>query len=321
MKPLYVIYGEEDLFRFEALDALRKKAKEEGYLNRELLTVENHFNWDDLWYALESQGLFSERKLLEIHIPNGKPGKVGSEQLQSLANKIQQIEDVSIIVFLPKLDRSQTQSKWFKKLLENAESQEAKTIYPNQLPAWISGRLARYHLKINQDALMLFAERVEGNLLAANQEIEKMALLHESGDVIGLDEIQSVIANVARFDIFQMSEAWMSGDIVRLLRLLEGLELNSAEPVLMVWIISEDIRTLIRLSGALKQGKTIASVKNSLRLWGNKQYTAQKAVQRISTRRLMKALQECANIDIQIKGLESGNVWYSIRNLLIDLSK
>ncbi|QRN40851.1 MAG: DNA polymerase III subunit delta [Neisseriaceae bacterium] len=321
MKPLYVIYGEEDLFRFESLDTIRKKAKAEGYLHREVFRVETNFNWNELWYALESQELFSEKKLLEIHIANGKPGKLGSEQLQFLVDKIQQMEDISVVIFLPKIDRTQIQSKWFKKMAEIADLHEAKTIYPSQLPSWILGRLARYNLKIDKHALMLFSERIEGNLLAANQEIEKMALLHKPGDLIGLDEIQSVIANVARFDIFQISEAWMSGDIVRVLKLLEVLELNGAEPVLMIWVISEDIRTLIRLCGALKQGKTIASVKNSLKLWGNKQYVAQKAIQRISIRRLIWALQECSSIDRQIKGVETGNIWYSVKSLLIDLSK
>lgn len=318
LSAAYLIHGEEELLRIEALDAIRSAARSQQYNEREVINIETGFDWASLLSSVHSVGLFADKKLLEIHIPSGKPGKEGAAVLQQLAEQLP--ENTCLLLILPKLERLQTQSKWFSSWAKNAQIFEAKSINQNALPQWIKNRLAAQNLNIDNDALALFAEKVEGNLLAAKQEIDKLALIHPAGHTVTLDDAQTAVANVARFDIFLLSAAWMSGNSERVLRLLEGLASEGNEPVLLLWVISEDIRTLIRLLAALKQGKSISEMRQSLRLWGEKQTLAPQAAKRIGIRRLLEALQICAFIDRQIKGAEEGNAWAEIKHLFLSLT-
>lgn len=319
LKPLYVIHGEEDLLRVEALDVLRQAARQQGYLNREVYSADSaSFDWQELLHAAGSMGLFADLKLLEIHIPGGKPGKTGGDALQELAGRLP--EDTAVVLMLPKLERAQMQAKWFAALAKHGVVLEAKAVSGAALPQWIQGRLKQAGLEIEADALSLFAERVEGNLLAAKQEIDKLALLHPRGHLLNMADAEAAVANVARFDVFQLAGAWMSGDAARTARLLEGLEADGEEPVMLLWALAEDIRTLIRLTAALKQGQSVQSVRNSLRLWGDKQTLAPMAVRRISIARLLAALQDCAKIDCMIKGAEVGNAWAEFKHLTLELA-
>ena len=258
-------------------------------------------------------------KLLELHIPNGKPGKNGGEALQDFAARLP--EDTVTVVLLPKLEKNQLQSKWFAALAAKGEVWEAKPVGAAALPQWIRGRLGKIGLFIEADALALFAERVEGNLLAARQEIDKLGLLYPKGHTVNIDEAQTAVANVARFDVFQLAGSWMKGDVPRVCRLLNGLQEEGEEPVLLLWAVAEDIRTLIRLAASLKQGQSVQSVRNSPRLWGEKQTLAPIAVKRISISRLLDALKTCAKIDRIIKGAEEGDSWAAFRQLVISLAE
>lgn len=319
LKPLYVIHGEEELLRIEALDALRAAAKKQGYLNREVYTADNAFDWNELLHSAGGAGLFADLKLLELHIPNGKPGKTGGEALQTFTARLP--EDTVTVVLLPKLEKNQLQSKWFAALATKGEVWEAKPVGAAALPQWIRSRLGKIGLFIEADALALFAERVEGNLLAARQEIDKLGLLYPKGHTVNIDEAQTAVANVARFDVFQLAGAWMKGDVPRVCRLLDGLQEEGEEPVLLLWAVAEDIRTLIRLAASLKQGQSVQSVRNSLRLWGEKQTLAPIAVRRISISRLLDALKTCAKIDRVIKGAEESDSWAAFRQLVISLAE
>lgn len=322
MKALNIIYGEEELFRFEALDELRQQAVSAGYHEREIIVIEAQADWNNIPEVLENASLFASTRLIEIHIPNGKPGNKGAEIIQWMINKLNnEFEGQIIIFFLPKLDKQQQNSRWFKALQSAGHTIHAKKLEINHLPAWIKQRLGQKNLTIDKEALYFFAEKVEGNLLAAQQEIDKLALLYPAGTVLGFAQIKSMIADIARFDIFSLAQAWMQGDHKRVIRLCDGLEASGTEAVQLLGLISEDIRTLIRLSGALRQGQHISALKNRLRLWGSKQQAAQQAINRIRTPRLIKALQECASIDRIIKGVEKGDVWYGFKKLLGDLSR
>ena len=318
LSSLYLIYGDEDLLRFESLDALRETAKNQGFAMREAFFVDSKTDWTEILAAVESQGLFSDKKLLEIHIPTGKPGVAGANALIDLAGKLN--DDTTVVIFLPKLEKTQTQAKWFATLAKAAQVFEAKAVSAADLPQWIRHRLSAHDLQIDEDALLLFAERVEGNLMAANQEIEKLALLHQAGAVVSLEDAQNAVANVARFDVFQLSNAWLSGDVPRVVRLMDALEAEGEEPILLLWSVSEDIRTLLRLHAAFKQGQSMMQVRNPLRLWGEKQTLAPLALKRIGVRRLMNALQTCAMADQQIKGVAQGKAWQTARQMLIELA-
>ncbi|MBP6345096.1 DNA polymerase III subunit delta [Neisseriaceae bacterium CLB008] len=319
LAPLYVIHGEEALLSLEALDALRAAAKAQGYLSREQSMVENHFDWSSWLQDNDSVSLFSEQKLLELHIPTGKPGKEGGDALQQLVQRLPQ--DTVVVILLPKLERVQLQSKWFTALAQAAQVLEAKAIGLEGLPAWLSGRLADQNLSMTTEALALFAERVEGNLLAAKQELDKLALIFPEGTELSWDDVQEAIAHVARFDVFQLAAAWMRGDATRVVKLLDGLAQEGGEPVLLLWALSEDIRLLLRLKAGLAQNQTIQSMSRSLRLWGEKQHLAPKALNRLGTGQLLNALQTCAQIDRQIKGAEAGDAWLGLKNLALTLAK
>ena len=270
LRPIYVIHGEEELLKIEALDQIRAAAKSRGYLKETYLVEQTQFDWQELWAQAASAGLFGDCKLLEI---NGKLGKQGSEMMQQFAEH--PLTDTSVVIVLPKLDKTQLQSKWFAALAKHATILEMKAVTMAALPAWIRARLQQHDLKIDADALALFVQRVEGNLLATKQEIDKLALLYPSGYTISLADTEQTVANVARFDVFQLSGAWLAGDVQRVAR---------------------------------------------LRLWGDKQTLAPKAVARISVTRLMAALQECAKIDRQIKGATDGDAWASLKHLVMNLA-
>ena len=219
LNPLYLIHGEEELLSIEAVDAICKAARNQAF-EREVYTVENNFNWQNVLDSAASMSLFSSKKLLQINIPSGKPGIEGADALQQLANHLP--EDTVAIIYLPKLERTQQSSKWFTALAKQAEVIESRAVTRETLPRWLKSRLQQHHLDIETDALSLFAERVEGNLLAAKQEVDKLALLFPAQTKLTLEDIRYSIAQLARFDVFQLAQSWMSGDAPRLMRLLDG---------------------------------------------------------------------------------------------------
>ncbi|WP_028535799.1 DNA polymerase III subunit delta [Paludibacterium yongneupense] len=317
LAPLYLIHGEEALLALEAADAIRRVAGEQGYSEREVLSVESGFDWSQLTDAMTSVSLFASRKLLELRIPGGKPGTEGGEALQRLAAAPP--EDTIALVLLPKLERAQQQSKWFQALEKAAVVFHAAPVGRAELPAWIVRRCKAQGQTLSAEALGYFVDRVEGNLLAARQEIDKLALLFPAGE-LSLAELQQAVANVARFDVFHLSTGWLAGDAARVSRMLEGLEAEGEAPVLVLWSFSEDIRMLLKLRQGLKDGRNSRDLTRELRLWGDKQRLAEPALRRIGPRRLMQALRDCAVIDQQIKGIAAGEPWQNLRNLALRLA-
>ncbi|WP_047250314.1 DNA polymerase III subunit delta [Chromobacterium subtsugae] len=312
LAPLYLVHGEEALLALEAADAVRAAARAAGYLEREVLTVEAGFDWSQLSDAMSSVSLFASLKLLEIRIPGGKPGTEGSEALQRLAANPP--ADTLTLITLPKLDKTQQQGKWFAALEKAGLAVEARPVGRAELPGWIARRLKAQGQQLGSEALAFFVERVEGNLLAARQEVDKLALLYPKGE-LSLADLQAAVANVARFDVFQLSESWLAGDAPRLMRMLDGLMAEGEAPVLVLWSLSEDVRMLLRLRQGLKDGRQLRDMARELRLWGDKQRLAEPALRRIGPRKLMQALSECARIDRQIKGVEPGEPWQTMRAL------
>jgi DNA polymerase-3 subunit delta len=312
LTPLYLIHGEEALLALEAADLIRLKAREQGYTEREILTVETGFDWSQLTDAVSSVSLFASLKVLEVRIPNGRPGVEGGEALTRLAQRPP--EDTITLIVLPKLDRPQQQTKWFQALEKASTVIHAAAIDRSALPAWLSRRLKAQGQSMTAEVMNFFAERVEGNLLAARQEVDKLALLYPKGELT-LEMLREAVANVARFDVFHLSESWLSGDGARATRMLEGLEAEGEAAVLVLWSFAEDVRMLLRLRQGLKDGRNTKEMARELRLWGNKQKLAEPALRRIGARRLMTALETCARIDQQIKGVAQGEPWSALKVL------
>jgi len=312
LKPLYVIHGEALLLSIEAADAIRAAARMAGYTEREVLTVEPGFKWAELRNSAQSLSLFSTRKLVELRIPSGKPGVEGAQALQ---NYCQQLNgDTVTLVSLPRLDKAAQDSKWFTALASQGMVIATEEIALNALPAWIAGRLQRQGQSADADTLAFLAERVEGNLLAAYQEIQKLALLFPAVH-LSFEQVKDAVMDVARYDVFKLSEAMLAGDAARFARILDGLRAEGEATVLVLWALSEDIRALAKVSRAMQRSGNLASALRDARVWGVRQKLVERAVRRFSPATAERALRQAANVDKVIKGLRRGDVWDELLQL------
>ncbi|MFM8462750.1 MAG: DNA polymerase III subunit delta, partial [Burkholderiaceae bacterium] len=248
LAPLYVISSDEQLLLLEAADRIRAKARAAGFSEREVLVAERYFKWGELQSVQQSMSLFGDRKLIELRIPSGKPGKEGAQALQDYAAGCTGAEagDTLTLITLPKLDWATQKSAWVGALQRQAIYIEIANIERAQLATWIGQRLASQGQSADKHALEFMVDRVEGNLLAAHQEIRKLALLYPEGR-LSLDQIQDAVLNVARYDVFKLSEAMLSGDVGRVARMLDGLKGEGEALPLVLWSVSEEIRTLLKL--------------------------------------------------------------------------
>ncbi len=326
LKPLYTVWGDEPLLAQEACDAIRAAARVSGCSERQVHTVSGaHFDWSSLLGASQAMSLFAERQLIEIRIPGGKPGKDGSEALQRYCEQLS--DDVVTLVQLPRLDRQQQQSAWFAALDGAGVTLRVDPIERKALPQWIAQRLARQQQHVQageagQRTLAFFADRVEGNLLAAHQEISKLALLYPAGE-LGFEQVESAVLNVARYDVFKLGEAVLAGQVVRALRMLEGLEAEGEAAVLVHWSLAEDIRALKRVKDAVAAGKPLPMALREQRVWGVKERLFERAVP-VLTENTLAALLEAAQVcDGLVKGLKHPDwpldPWAGLRRLVLML--
>lgn len=315
---LYVIHGDALLLAIEAADAIRIAAREAGYSEREVLIAEQHFKWAELRNSAQSMSLFSSRKVVDLRIPSGKPGVEGAQALQDHCDNLN--PDTLTLISLPKLESTALKSKWFAALEQHATVISADEIPLNALPVWIAARLKRQQQSADEDTLIFLAQRVEGNLLAAFQEIQKLALLFPAGPLT-FEQVKDSVMDVARYDIFKLSEAMLAGDAARYARILEGLQAEGTATVLILWAISEDIRALARVSRAMQQSGNLAGALRDARVWGVKQKLVERAVRRFSPAFAERALRQAAQIDKLIKGLRKGDVWDELLQLGVRCAK
>lgn len=312
LKPLYVIHGEALLLSIEAADAIRAAARVAGYTEREVLTAEPGFKWAELRNSAHSLSLFSTRKLVELRIPSGKPGVEGAQALQDYCE--QPNADTVTIITLPRLDKAAQGSKWFTALAAQGMVIATEEIALNALPAWIAGRLKRQSQSADADTLTFLAERVEGNLLAAYQEIQKLALLFPAGQ-LSFEQVKDAVMDVARYDVFKLSEAMLAGDAERYARILDGLRAEGEATVLVLWALTEDIRALAKVSRAMQRSGNLAAALRDARVWGVRQKLVERAVRRFSPAIAERALRQAAHVDKVVKGLRRGDVWDELLQL------
>ena len=306
LAPLYVIHGEALLLAIEAADAIRAAARIAGHSEREVLMAEKGFNWAELRNSAQSLSLFSTRKLVDLRIPSGKPGVEGAQALQDYCQHLN--ADTVTLVSLPRLDKTTQSSKWFTTLAEQGVMIAADEIALSALPGWIAGRLKQQGQSADADTLVFLAEKVEGNLLAAYQEIQKLALLFPAGQ-LSFEQVKDAVMDVARYDVFKLSEAMLAGDAARYAHILDGLRAEGEATVLVLWALAEDIRALGRVSRAMQQGGNLNSALRDARVWGARQKPMERAVQRFNLTLAERALRQAARVDKVIKGLRPGDVW------------
>ena len=309
---LYVVHGEALLLAIEAADAIRTAAKEAGYSEREVIIAEQHFKWAELRNSAQSMSLFSSRKVIDLRIPSGKPGVEGAQALQEHCENLN--PDTLTLISLPHLDGTAMKSKWFSALEQHGTVISAAEIPLAALPAWIAARLKRQGQSTDADTLSFLAQRTEGNLLAAFQEIQKLALLFPAGSLT-FEQVKDSVMDVARYDVFKLSEAMLAGDAERYARILDGLRAEGTATVLILWSVAEDIRTLAKVSRALQQNGNLAGALRDARVWGVRQKLVERAVRRFTPAFAERALRQAALIDKLVKGLRHGDVWDELLQL------
>ncbi|MDP1782927.1 MAG: DNA polymerase III subunit delta, partial [Hydrogenophaga sp.] len=283
LKSLYTLHGDEPLLIQEAADAIRVVAREQGCGERTVHTVAGaHFDWGEVLASGGSMSLFSDKQLIEIRIPSGKPGKDGSQALQQIAQSAENNDSTVTVVILPRLDMATQKGAWFAALDSFGTVVRVEAVDRKALPQWIAQRLQAQGQRVvageeGQRTLQFFADRVEGNLLAAHQEIQKLALLHPVGE-LSLEQVESAVLNVARYDAFKLAEAVLGGQSVRVQRMLDGLQAEGEAPVLVHWALSEDIRTLHRVRTALDAGRPLPMALRENRVWGVKEKLMERAL-------------------------------------------
>lgn len=318
LQPLYVFTGDEPLAQRESLDALRAAARSQGYDERLGLVVERNFNWQQVAAFGQAMSLFASKRLLEISIPSGKPGTDGGKALQALANK--PMADTVVVVILPKLDRDGKNSAWFGALEQAGVSLTLQETAAAQLPQWIAQRLALQQQHTDAETLEFIAHQVEGNLLAAHQEIQKLGLLYPEGP-LPADAVRKAVLNVSRYDAFQLGEAVLAGDSERTVRILQGLQDEGAQPVAVMNPLMWVLRPLVRIKQAEMRGENLANAMQSARIYGERQTLTKRAIARLSLRQLQAALLKLAEIDKTAKGMIRGDAWLEISRLCFGLAR
>ena len=317
LRPLYAVHGDEPLLVIEAADAIRAAARKQGFTEREVLTAIPGFSWDELGGAARNLSLFGGKKLIDLRIPTGKPGREGSAALQDYSARPS--PDALLLVTLPGLDWSEEKAAWVKALADAGAVVKPAPPNLSELPGWIAQRLQGQRQSADREGLLFIAERVEGNLLAAHQEIQKLGLLYPQG-ALTFKEIRDAVLNVARYDLDGLREALLSGDVARLARTLEGLRQEGEAPPLVLWAMTEETRALAQVKAGMAEGRPLDLVLKDARVWGTRQAPFRRAVQRIGTDRARAALRLAARIDRLIKGIGSGDVWDEFLRLGLLLS-
>lgn len=316
--PIYIISGDEPLQVMECSDLVRHGAKKQGFTEREVFTADSEFDWNSLAAASDSFSLFSERRLLELRLPTGKPGRIGGQVLRDYAAR--PAEDSVLLIISPKLDKSATASAWYKALDKAGASLQIWPIATPELPKWIEQRMRRAGLNPSYDAARLIAERVEGNMLAAQQEIDKLCLINDKGD-IDVKTVAASVANSSRFTIYDFSDACLAGDANRLVKVFNRLGEEGVEPVLLLWALTRDVRTLASLAYKVASGKTLSMAMNEERIWKNRQNLMQRALSRHNVSQWGAFLNECAVLDRLVKGSQEGDITVSLIDLGLSISK
>ena len=327
LAPLYVISSDEHLLSMEAADRIRKRARTTGFSEREVLIVDRYFKWGELTSSQQSMSLFGDKKLIELRIPTGKPGKEGGQALQEYATNCAAsttADETLTLITLPKLDWATQKSAWVGALQRAAVYIDIPVVERNQLANWIGQRLAAQGQSADKIALDFMVERVEGNLLAAHQEIRKLGLLYPEGRLT-VEQVHDAVLNVARYDVFKLSEAMLVGDVPRLLRMLEGLKGEGEALPLVLWAITDEIRTLLKLKLGVNDGRPLAMLMKEYRIWGPRERLIPNAIARVTLRTLQTAMHESAQIDKLIKGLRArefaGDSWDALLQLAMRIAR
>ncbi|NOY16740.1 MAG: DNA polymerase III subunit delta [Gammaproteobacteria bacterium] len=322
LEPVYLLFGSEILILEEASDALRKRARQQGYTERECFVVEQGFDWGALLQSGSSLSLFDEKRLIELRIPTGKPGQVGSRMLVELSENFP--PDTLLMVICGPVDRAGQKQKWFKALDAAGISAEAKEVKLADFPGWLSHRLRHKGLLPDQPSIELLTHYFEGNLLAVAQEIDLLAL-NISSDNTSLPDakrqlavLQSSVSDNSRFSVFSYLDACLAGDWQRTNRIIDALRAEKNQSVFLIVMLGREVRRLIQMASALAGGANKGQVFRQYKVWGADQHKIEGAIKRHDRDQWQQILQQIAKLDKIAKGRagsEGASIWFDIEKL------
>ena len=300
---MYTVSGDEPLLVTEAVDALRASARGAGYTERLSMVMDARSDWSSVLAATQSVSLFGDRRILEIKIPTGKPGKAGADTLARLAEQAEGQSDADTLVLI-------SCHGWTRPRAKAAGSRrwpggmmvDIASIERGRLPAWVGMRLARQNQRADNATLQWMADKVEGNLLAAHQEIQKLGLLYPEGQ-LAAEDVERAVLNVARYDVFGLRDAMLAGDIARTIRMIDGLRAEGEALPLVLWAVGEEIRLLARIAEARALGQDANGLMRRLRIFGAHERLALQALSRVQPAVWPAAVQHAHEVDRLIKGL------------------
>ena len=316
---VYLISGDETLLVQECCDLIRQKARQDGCSEREIIDAGvSSFNWQDILHSASSMSLFAERKLIELRLPSGKPGAEGSKALCEYL-EVAGSEDVLLIV-AGKIDKQSTNSKWYKALDKAGATIQVWPIDAKNLPRWLQQRVRSAGMDIESDALQLLCDRVEGNLLAAVQEVEKLKLLAADSNIT-TETVTKAVSNNARYNVFDMADNALKGDATASLRMLHGLRSEGSEPPVVLWSLAREIRTLLEAQLDCDKGQNAQKALGTQRVWPKRMPFMQAALARHDSESLSLLLEQAAAVDGSIKGFADGRPWDNLERLVLGLCR
>ena len=315
--PCYLVTGDEHLLVQEILDAIRAAARAQGFGTRDLFVQTTGFDWSELSAAGGNMSLFAERQIIELRLPTGKPGVKGSAAIAEFAANAG--EDILFIVSAPKLDRNAAKAKWASALDQQGAVVQVWPVSPRDLPGWINARMKQARLQPDRDAVQLIADRVEGNLLAAQQEIEKLRLLHGEGSITA-EHVDAAVADSSRFDVYKLVDAAVGGNPSRALRILNGVRSEGVEPVIVMWALTRELRTLANLADSIRNGTDLSSAMRQARVWQNRQGLVRACIGRHQSGDFYTLLKRSRDADAAAKGQLRADPWQLATDIVLDLA-
>ncbi len=317
LQPVYLVTGNEPLQKLEAVSQIRLSARKAGFKERVVFDVDKNFQWSVLENEIRSNSLFSSKRLIELRMVAPKPGKEGAKVLSQFFQA--PTSDIILLISANALDSSVKNAKWQKLLASVGTVVPIWPINSDQIPRWLNARLKRANLSVNQQGIGVLANRVEGNLLAAVQAIELLQLLHGPGS-ISAEQIDAAISDSSRFDVFNLVEACLSGDLAQSVKTLETLKHEGVPEVLVLWAITREVRLMCEIGWELSQGNSFGQIAKSRRIWDKRAQQLSRAIKRLRLQRCRQLLSQCLEAEKVIKGCEKGSSWGRLYDLVLAIN-
>ena len=317
LAPVYLVSGDEPFQKDQASMAIRKHAVAQGFSEREVHHVDKNFDWDQLTASAGTLSLFAEKKLIDLRMSSGKFGDAGRKILVAYCE--QPPEDTVLLISMGKMEKAQFNTKWFKTVDKVAAVLQVWPVEAAQMPGWINTRMQYRGMQPSAEAATLLADRLEGNLLAADQELEKLRLLCGEGEV-DAEQVAAAVTDSARFDVFALVDAALSGDSHRIVRIFQGLRGEGVEPTLVLWALSREIRAMANMAWSLAQGTGLNQVLSQNRVWDKRKASVTAGLKRHTSRRWQGFLYQAAEVERVIKGRATGAIWDELVQLSLKVA-